>query len=149
MTTIPVSLLLANLLFGFSAYAQNTAAPKPSGPKPSPENVYSNTWDAAEIKHCTTHSSQPTLLICDDGDIQWSGSFVNLHGNYVGAGSSKEEATKQAILFALTHSKTYVVKFSKTPWPTAKPKPDDPDKMTLWDCSKSTTLISCKFEGSE
>jgi hypothetical protein len=142
-------ILFAVLLFGLSASAQTAAPPKPSVPKPSQENVYSNTWDVAEIKSCTTHSSQFGLLICDHDKMQWPDSYVNLLGNYGGAGASKEEATKQAILFSLTHSKTYIVKFSKTPWPNTKPKQNDPDKMTLWDCSKATAMISCKFEGSE
>jgi len=31
----------------------------------------------------------------------------------------------------------------------AKAKAADTDKITLWDCSKGATVISCKFEGSE
>jgi hypothetical protein len=136
-----VSLVFASLLFGICASAQSTGSPKPSGPKPSQQNLYSNAWDAAEIKHCATHSEQMTLLICDDSDIQWPRSVVNLLGDYVEAGSSKEEATKQAILFTLTHSKTYLVKFSKKPWPSARPKPDDPGTRPVIDRSISVQRL--------
>jgi len=144
MTMIP-TILRISLLFAVSASAQKVPA-KTSAPKPSQETVYSNTWDTAEIKTCTTYSDHSHLLICDGDKMGWSESFLNLLGNNAGKGMSNEEAYHQAFAFALTHGKTFLVKFTKNPWPNPARAGS---KMAAWDCAKDTKMITCSLDGQE
>jgi hypothetical protein len=124
------------------ALAQKTPPAKPAAPKPSDQNVFVQSWDAGEIKFCSTYSHEESLLICDDK------AFMSLAGDNAGAGMNTADAYTAALLFAMTHSKTFVVRFSKEPWPSSRLSIEPPDGLSLWKCSKDKT-ITCKFVGSD
>jgi hypothetical protein len=107
------------------------------------ENTYFHAWDAGEQKTCTTFSDESHLLICDDSDLEWGGAFIHLISR--NPDLSEDERYHEAFVYALAHSKTFIVRFSKNPWPTETTQ----RRMALWDCSKSATAITCKFNVEE
>lgn len=136
-------LSLCCLVVATLSFAQQKGAPSSNVVHQS-ENVYSDTWEPAEQKSCTTWSDQKYLLLCDDTRLTWGGSYINLLG--ANAQKGKDEAHKSALLYAMTHAKTFTVHFSKEPWPKSG-KPGS--RQNLWDCSKTSTAIKCKFNVGE
>ncbi len=107
------------------------------------ENTYFHAWDAGEQKTCTTYSDESHLLICDDSDLEWNGAFIHLMSH--NPDLSEDERYQEAFNYALAHSKTFIVRFSKNPWPAETTK----RRMALWDCSKNATAIICRFNVEE
>ncbi|HKM81900.1 MAG TPA: hypothetical protein VJX30_07850 [Terriglobales bacterium] len=144
--------ILGILAFLLPLHGQNKApasnpkqAPKRSAaPKPEEQNVYSRPWDDGEIKSCVTYSGQPYLLVCDGSKLDWKDAFINLVGENAATGMNHEESYSRAFMYAMTHSKTFLVSFSQEAWPD----PQTGIKMTMWDCSKEKT-ITCKFGARE
>lgn len=110
------------------------------------ENVYSDTWEAGEIKECTTCSDWADLLICDEAKTSWPGAFVHLEGEMVLLGARKDKVKGLALAEAFTRSTRFMVEFSDshgrdpTPWPVS----GTGRKETWWDCSKDK-IISCSL----
>jgi len=141
------TLLISCLLIAIPSSGQKATKPPASAvpaasPKQEVENVYSNSWDAGEIKSCSTYSGQPTLLICDQSNISWKDSFINMLGDNAKFG--EDEAYRRAFALAISRSKQFMVSFSEDAWPM----PQSGRKLALWQCKKDSE-ISCKLSGRE
>ena len=153
-----MKLSLALLLLCTTLALAQTSKPKksatPTAPEPFALNVFGETWEPGELRTCYTHIISIYLLICDDD------KFVRLIAPYMTAGMSEKDAYREADITASTHSKTFLVQFSKLPWPlapsdsnkkTTGSEPDfadaprdSPNMVTWWNCSKEKT-ITCSF----
>jgi len=137
-----VGVIFFAFLVTVSLFGQQSSA-KQAGGTAARENVYFHTWDAGEQKMCTTYSDESDLLICDDSELAWSGAFIHLISR--NPSLSEDERYHQAFVYALTHGKAFIVRFSKNPWPAETTL----RRMALWDCSKNATAITCKFNAEE
>jgi hypothetical protein len=152
--------LIVLLLCSSLALTQTTKPKKPAtptAPEPFAMNVFGETWEQGELRTCYTHIISTYLLICDDD------KFVRLIAPYLTAGMSEKDAYREADIFASTHSKRFLVQFSKLPWPLSPPDPnrknngsepdfanappDSSNLVTLWNCSKEK-MITCSFGGT-
>jgi hypothetical protein len=145
------AMILVIPLLSVSVAAQNkpqkpetTTAEDTKGEK---VNVFVQTWDGAEIKNCQTYLNEPYLLLCDhDGFLKQLGDATE---ELVLSGKSKKmtdeerraNAFESACRYAVTHSKTFHVRFSKPAWPK---EPSKERKLSLWDCTKDASSISCE-----
>jgi hypothetical protein len=157
-----ILLIVVGLFLAVIAPVVNFAVPQQSTAKSTPkskqvrrtkadtQNVYSDSWEAGEVKSCMTFSGHVGVIVCDGDKVAWPGSFVNLLGNSVSVGTSEDQAYERALSEAIVSSKRFIVEFSDsygrdpTPWP----KPQTGLKKTLWDCSKEK-IISCSLGARE
>jgi hypothetical protein len=116
--------MAALLIFASVSRAQTNAGPT-EPVKPSTENVYSEAWEVGEVKECSTWAHVRSLLMCNGK------SFAELIGDKAPSGMSEKDAYEEAFQFALVHSKMFVVKFSKNPWPASKPPQGSRDTIDL------------------
>jgi hypothetical protein len=150
ISLVVVGLFLAVIapVMNFGASQQSTAKPTPKSKqvrrtKPDTQNVYSDSWEAGEVKSCMTFSGHVGLIVCDGDKVAWPGSFINMLGNSVAAGISEDQVYERALSEAMVRSKRFMVQFydlyghDPTPWP----KPQTGLKKTLWDCSKDRLLL--------
>jgi len=143
-------LLAVLLLCSGLALAQKNAPAtpvKPAPPDPFAVNVFGGSWEAGELRACSTYWQFTDFLLCDD----------DLHAKVRDATIQKGDPYHM-LLSASIHSKRFVVQFSKLPWKLAPPDPDkksdepvfanpdyrSPNMESRWDCSKEK-MISCKF----
>src|ERR1035441_4503646 len=127
------TLIVTILILTVPSHAQDKASPAGKDstvPEPKAQNVYYQSWDEGEVKSCSTYSGQPSLVECDGAKLAWKEAFINLLGNYAAAGV--EEAHHRAFLYAIAHSKLFLISFSEEPWP----KPQTGRKEAMWNCTK-------------
>jgi hypothetical protein len=141
------------LALAVSALAQQKQKTKPAIQDSNPEkvNVFVQSWDAAEIKDCSTYDNQPYLLICDKETFRkqignaaesgvLSGKFKSMTND-----EQKEYEYNAAFNYAITHAKTFYVRFSEAAWPK---EPTKQRKLAVWDCTKDKE-ITCKLNGRD
>jgi hypothetical protein len=137
----PMCLLIAVSLamLGFGFPQDNKDKQKERRTKPEQVDVYVGSWDAGEIKSCTTYSGAQYLLVCDRM------KFIHLLGDNAAAGMSTDDAYTEAFKTARAASKTFLVEFSNhlgddpEPWP----EPHTGHTVNRWSCAKDK-VISCE-----
>jgi len=154
-------LLIVGLLFSPAALAQvNARVTSVAAPEPFPVNVSGPTWEAGELRTCSTYSNHPKFLLCDD----------DLRTDIVIGYLDHKPINREQVITSLKvdHSKRFLVQFSKAPWKepasdntsekaSDEPpkviiapnlplsKPDGPDDESRWDCSKDK-VITCTLK---
>jgi hypothetical protein len=142
-------LVLVLLLWAFAPQSSTSVqTEKPAKTELLPVFVSGPTWEPGELRLCSTYSTHPKVMLCDEH------VRVDLRVGYVN--NAKIDRDQFITSLWIKQSKRFKAQFSQFPWkPEAlehngpsdePPLPDQnsPNIESDWDCEKDKT-ITCSF----